>query len=31
VVIDRNAEISVDLSDEESTRSGAAELLDWYG
>jgi hypothetical protein len=31
VVIDRNAEISVDLSDEESTRSGAAELLDRYG
>ncbi|MCU1694231.1 MAG: short-chain dehydrogenase/reductase [Mycobacterium sp.] len=31
VVIDRNAEISVDLSDEESTRTGAAELLDRYG
>ena len=31
VVIDRNAEISVDLTDEASTRGGAAELLDRYG
>ena len=31
VVIDLNAEISVDLTDEASTRGGAAELLDRYG